>query len=105
MGLLQATTQHLGKEVVVAIPVPLVVKGDKKEIGPFQVVQHRLSSCLFGHLITQGTAQALQDAGLQEEGLDLRGLQRKHFLTEVVKHEAVAAAKGSEERGDIASSP
>ena len=51
--------------------VSLVVQGDEKEIRSFQLVQHGLSSCFFGHRLTEGAAQSIQDAGLQEERLDL----------------------------------
>ena len=39
--LLQLGAQQVGKEMVIAVPVPLIIQGHQKEICPFQVLQDR----------------------------------------------------------------
>src|SRR6266571_5738269 len=44
--LLQAPTQHVGKQVVVAVPAPLVVEGDHKQVRVVERFQHGLATSL-----------------------------------------------------------
>jgi hypothetical protein len=41
--LLQPTAQHLGKQVMVAIPVPLVIEGNQEQVAPLDMHQKRLA--------------------------------------------------------------
>ena len=43
LGLLQPLAQQAGKEMVVAVPAAFIVKGDDKEIGAVQMLQHLLA--------------------------------------------------------------
>src|SRR6266700_7376241 len=99
----QATTQHLGKQLVVAIPSSLVIERDHEEIGVLKPLQHYLPVRQFCHRIGEGSIHAIEDAGVQEKGLHCGRLLGEDFLTQVVQHEAVAAAKGGEELRDIGS--
>jgi hypothetical protein len=40
LSLLQMASQHLGKQVVVAVPAPLLVEGDHKQVRPLERFQH-----------------------------------------------------------------
>ena len=37
--LIEARPQKIGKQVVIAVPGPLIIQGHQKEICPFQVLQ------------------------------------------------------------------
>ncbi len=39
LGLLQTGSEQIGKQVVIAIPLALIIQGHQKEICPFQVIQ------------------------------------------------------------------
>ncbi len=39
---LQALPQQVGKKMVIAIPAPLVIQGNDKEVAAFEILQHRL---------------------------------------------------------------
>ena len=55
------------------------------------------------HSITQGGGQAVQDGGLEQEGLDASGLTVQDFFDQVVQYVAVAAREGLDEAGGILS--
>ncbi len=57
--LLQPLAQHPGKQVVVAILLPVVIKGDQEYIGLLQEVQHGLAAVLCPHGIAERGAEAL----------------------------------------------
>src|SRR5215467_9326413 len=47
--LLQVAREHLGKQVVVAVPVPLVIERSHKQVRAFERFEHRLAPLLFRH--------------------------------------------------------
>ena len=67
----QARLQHVGEEVVVAIPLAAVVERDEEQVRPVQRLQRGLAAVLPGDGIAQRTAQPVEDRGLQQEGLDV----------------------------------
>ena len=97
----ETCSQHIGEEMVVAIPPPLIVERNQEEVAPIQRFQHRLAAGLAGNGITQGTAQPAQDGGLQQEGLDQAGLTLHDLLDEIVDHIAIVASETGNEAGDI----
>ena len=48
----QARPQHIGEQVVVAVPLPLVVQGDEEEVGPLQARQHAAAVVAAGDGVT-----------------------------------------------------
>ena len=58
----QARLQHVGEEMVVAIPPAAVVERDQEQVPPVQRLQHGLAAILPGDGIAQRTAQPAQDA-------------------------------------------
>jgi len=95
--------QHLGKQVVVAVPTSLVIKRDHKQVRPLERFQHGLAPLLTRHRIAERSAEALQETGAQEKLLHRSGLPREDLFTQVVQHIAMAAAEGSQKPGDIGS--
>ena len=73
LGLLveQARAQHVGEEVVVAVPPAAVVERDQEQVAALQRLQHGLAAVLAGDGIAQRAAQPVQDGGLQQEVLDV----------------------------------
>ena len=69
LGLLveQARPQHVGEEVVVAVPPAAVVERDQEQVAPLQGLQHGLATVLAGDGVAQRAAQPVQDGGLQQE--------------------------------------
>jgi hypothetical protein len=102
-GLLQVVAQHLGKQVVIAIPTSLVIKRDDKQVCPVERFQHALAPLPLCHRLAERSAQALEDAGVQEKLLHHRRLPCEHLFAQVVQHIAMAAAKGSQKSGHIGS--
>src|SRR2546423_12024983 len=72
--LLQALAQGLGKQVMVAIPLPFVIEGDQEQVGTLQEVELCLAVTRCTNRIAQRSAQSIQNAGLQQEVLDACGL-------------------------------
>ena len=103
LPLLEVAAQHLGKQVVVAVPTPLLVQRGHKQVGPLEGLQYGLAPFLTGHRIAEWPAEALQETGMQEKLLHRGALPREHLFTQVVEHIAMTAGEGSQKRGDIGS--
>ncbi len=73
LGLLvqQARLQHVGEEVVVAIPPTPVVERDEEQVPSIERLQRRLAAALAGDGVAQRPAQPGQDRGLQQEAPDV----------------------------------
>ena len=67
----QPRLQHVGEQVVVAVPLAAVVERDQEQVAPVQRLQDRLAAGAPGDGIAQRTAQPVQDRGLQQEGPDI----------------------------------
>ena len=98
VGLLveQARLQHVGKQMVVAIPLAAVIQRDHEQVPPVQRLQHCLAAPLPGDRIAQRTAQPAQDRGLQQERLDTIGLTLQHLLDQVVDDVTIIAREAGE---------
>ena len=83
--------------------MPLVVQGDDEQVGAFEIFQGFLpgSRGVEQNSITQGTAQAIEDGGAQQESLDAFGLLLQDFFHQIVQHEMVAAGEGLDETGGV----
>src|SRR6266545_5812809 len=55
---LQVLAQKVLEQVMVAIPVPLAVQADEKQVGLVQVLQHRLAGLLASHGIAERPTDA-----------------------------------------------
>src|SRR6516165_5887416 len=100
---LQALPQQLRKEVMIAVPPPLMVQRDEEQVGVFEVFQGGLSrnSRVEHNSLTQRTAETVENGGAQQERLDVLGLLLKDFFHQVVHHELVAACERGDEAGDV----
>ena len=89
--------------MVVAIPPPLVVQGDDEEVGAFQIGKGGLAvgRAIAQNGIAQGRTQAVEEGGVEEEGLDGGGLLVQHFFDEVIQHKVVAPREGVDEVGRL----
>ena len=69
IGLLrqQARAEHVGKEVVVAIPPSRVVQRHEKEVAALQRLQPRAAALLAGDGFAEGAVQPVEDGGLEQE--------------------------------------
>ena len=87
LPLLQASAKQIGKQVVIAVPLALIVHRQQEQVGRFQMLEHLLglplnpcrrrlicSSTLCEDRIAERAAQALENRGLQHERFDLGGL-------------------------------
>ena len=97
----QVTAEHLGEEMVVAIPAALFVERDEEQVGLLGVLQQGLSVVLTRHGVAQLRAQVIQQAGVQQEALHSLRLGRQDLLGQVVQHEAVAPGEGGDEGGGV----
>src|SRR5262245_6689166 len=110
--------EHLGKEMMVAIPLALCIQWNEEKIGAFQIFQDHLRRCIAQLSsvtrhgqgvasvltsdewrmtydgITEWPAQSFQDGSLQQKGVYLLWLLAEHFFYQVVEDIAIAAAEG-----------
>ena len=103
VGLLvqEARPQHVGEELVVAIPAPPVVERDEEEVPAIERLQHRLAALVTGDGIAERASQPIQDRGLQQEAPDLLGLTVQDLVDQVVDDVAVVPGESRDEAGDV----
>src|SRR5258708_9135191 len=90
----QTLAQGLSKQLVIAIPAPVVIEGDQEQVSMLQQVELSLAVMLCTHSITQGGAPAIQERGLHQEVLDGCTLMSADFVRQVVHHIAMAPTEG-----------
>ena len=97
----EARPQHVGEELVVAIPPAAVVERDEEQVPAIQRLQHGLAPVLAGDRVAQRAGQAGEDRRLQQEAPDLLGLTVQDLLDQVVDDVAVVPREARDEAGDI----
>jgi hypothetical protein len=94
-GKLQA--QQLSEQLVVAVPLPAVVQRHQEQIRPLQFLQPAGGPIGLQDGVTQGTGQAPQHRGPEQERRDLGRLAGEHVGGQVVRNMPVVAMKGGDE--------
>jgi hypothetical protein len=94
-------SQHVGKEVVVAVPDPLVVQPHHEQVAAFQRVEQPGAILPAGDGVAQRPTQAIEHGGLQQERPHRFRLPRQHLLDEVVHDVAIVAGEGLDEAGNV----
>ena len=98
---LQSLAQDVGKEMMIAIPAPLLVQGHKEQVGCLECFEYLLALRSLGDRIAQRAGQPVEDGRLQQKCLDLLGLPDEDFFGQVVEHVALAAAKCPDKARDV----
>jgi hypothetical protein len=106
VGLLldQACLQNISKEMVIAIPLPPVIERNQEQVGPFEIFQGRGGAVFFSlaqHSIAKRAAQTVEEAGVQQESLNVFRLLPQHLFNQIVHYEAVAAGERFDEVGGV----
>ena len=99
--LLQPGAEQIGEQMVVTPPAAHLIQRHQEQARLLDVVQHRLATGPAGNRITQVPRQPLQHRGLQQERAHLPGLGVEDLISQVVQHEAVAAAERRDKPGGI----
>ena len=90
--------QHVGEQVVVAVPAALVIERNEEQVASFQRLEEAASAGSCGDRVAQGTAQAIQDGGVQQEPAQVCRLLVEHLVDQVVHDEPVVPGEGRDER-------
>ena len=103
LGLLrqQMRPQHLGEEVVVAVPAAPVVQRHDEHVAPFQRLQLCAASPLPGDGVAQRATQPLEDGGMQQEVAHRCGLMPEDLRDQIVQHETVVPGERPDEPANI----
>src|SRR5664279_4033640 len=96
-------TQHVGKELVVAIPAAAIVERDQEQVPAFQSLERGLATVLPDNRVAQWAAQPAQDGGLQQEAPDMFGLTLQDLFDQVVDDVSVVPGEACDESGDVVS--
>ena len=89
----QVHAKNIGKKMVIAIPVALVIQRNDKEVAALQGFQSRVAFLLTGDGITQRAAQPVENGGLQQEAADRFRLTLQNLFDQIVQDETVAAGE------------
>ena len=84
--------QEVGEKPVIAKPLPAGVQRHEEEILPFQGLQHLLPTRGPGDGVAERPAEAIQNAGLQQEATGLVGQMNEDVFAQVIGDEAMPAA-------------
>ena len=97
----QACVQHVGEQVVVAVPGALGVQRDHEQVGALEVRQHRGAAGLPADRVAQGAGEPVEDRGAQQEVAHLGRLAGQDLVGQVVDDEPVAAGERLDEVRDL----
>ena len=89
----QPGAEHVGEQVVIAVPVAAVVERDEEQVRPIELLERRPPAGSAGDRVAERAGQPVEHRGLQQERSDLFGLAVEHLLDEVVDDEAVVAGE------------
>ena len=103
IGLLrqQMRSEHVGKEVMIAIPVALIIQRHDKEVAALQGIQQRLPSCW---PVTASHSGPLKRSRMAVWSKKLRtrfGLTLQDLVDQIVHDVAVVAGESPDEPGNV----
>ena len=92
---MQSLAEQVGEQMVIAVPAPVVIQGDHKQVGAFEIFQGYLTGRggVAQHGITEGATQTVEDRRAQQERLNAFRLPLQDFFQQIVQHEMVAAGE------------
>src|SRR5450759_4256187 len=91
----QPFPKEISKEMVIAIPSPLVVLRDNEQVGALEIFQ----GCLPGNgwveqnSVAKRPAHSVEDRSAQQESLYIFGLLVQDLFKQIIHHETMAAGK------------
>ena len=86
---------------MIAIPLAPVIERHDEQIAALQCFQHFSAVVPPCNRITQGTTQAAQNGGLQQEAAYTFRLVLQNFFGQIIQDKTVAAGKGFDEAGSV----
>ena len=101
----QVRVEHVGEQVVVAVPAAAVVERDEEEVRAVQRLEHRLAVrggtgvVRRAHGVAQRSGESGEDGGVEQEAAYVVGLAADDLVGEVVDDEPVVAGESGDERG------
>ena len=75
----QAVTQQLGKEMMIAIPLPFFIQRHQEKVGAFHIIKQLLAIAVPQQGIAKRGTQAIEERGLQQKGMHRRWLQIQYL--------------------------
>ena len=97
----QVHTKNIGKKMVIAVPVALVIQRNDKEVASLQGFQSRVAFLFTGDGITQRAIQPIENGGLEQESADRFGLTLQNLFDQIVHDVPVVSSEFSNEPGNV----
>ena len=95
----QTRAQHVGEQVVVAVPGAFRIERHHEQVVALELLQRAGRAGAAGHRVAQGTGELVEERSTEQERVHLAGLPGQHLVGEVVDDEPVAAGEGLDEGG------
>jgi len=89
----QLAAQHLGKQVVIPVPDPVLIRWDQEQVLSLQPVDELGGVAASGDRVTQRCGETLKDGSSQQELPDVGRLGVQHLFGEEVGDEPVVAVE------------
>jgi hypothetical protein len=93
LSLRQQAQEHLAEQPVIAVPVPVIVQGDEKEILALQAVDDPRRVGGAGNRVAQGRGEPVEDGRPAQEFHDRLRLTAKNLFNEEFDDKAVVTAE------------
>ena len=97
----QARPQHVGEQVVVAVPLPPIVQRDDEQVGALQGRDHLAAVVAAGDGVTQRSGEPVENRRLQQEAANRIRLMRQHLLDQIVDEVPVVAGEPGDEAARV----
>src|SRR5829696_3311665 len=98
----QTCVEHVGEQVVVAVPGALVVEHNE-EVATLEIRQRLPTLGAAGGGVAQPPVESVEDGGAEQEVTNLRGLPGQNLVGQVVDDEPVAAGERRNEASKLIS--
>ena len=97
-------SQHVGEEMVVAVPKAPVVERDQEQVRPIEGLEHGPTIVLTRHGIAERAVQPAQDRRVEQKAPNMLRLTLQDLTDQVVDDVPVVAREAGDEAGDVSSS-
>ena len=97
----QPGSQHVGEQMVVAVPKAPVVERDQEQVPALEGLEHGPTAVLARHRIAERAVQPAQDRRVEQKGPDMLRLTLQDLPDQVVDDVAVVAGEAGDEAGNV----
>ena len=105
MVAIQATSEVVGEQMVVAEPFAFAVERTKEQVPTLEFLEHRLSVTAGGEDAGELAAETITDRGREQELEEIGRERIQHVLRQVLAHRVMTPGEAADQRGRVGAVP